>query len=238
MPPRPDDVHEVGLTGARFGGAPRRRRLFGRNRDDAGAPESGEYGVPDFDDGSDTADGVGTTGARFAGAGGYEDPPSGFVDPAYGQPGEPESEIPTGMPAAVGWAPDGYGGFVPVQPEPVAPPVVETSHRFVRPYVLTRGRTKPQIDLAIETLISASRGPSQPATDEHLEYARIRELTQQPRSVAEIAALLEVPLGVARVLLADLAAVGGIVVHDSATPTGAAPEFGLMQRVLDGLRRL
>jgi hypothetical protein len=237
MPPHPDDDFEIGLTGARFGGTPRRRRLFGRNRDEAESPESGEYGVPDFDDGTGPDDdGVGTTGARFAGSGGYEDPPSGYTDAGSPRPGEPEPEVPTDMPAAVAWAPDGYGGFVPVPPEPVAPPVVETSHRFVRPYVLTRGRTKPQIDLALETLISASPGSA--PTEEHLEYARIRELTQQPRSVAEIAALLEVPLGVARVLLADLAGAGGIVVHTSATPTGEMPEFGLMQRVLDGLRKL
>jgi len=48
--------------------------------------------------------------------------------------------------------------------------------------------------------------------------------------------LLEIPLGVARVLVADLAKDGGVVVHDTSGPDG--PDATLMQRVLDGLRRL
>ena len=63
-----------------------------------------------------------------------------------------------------------------------------------------------------------------------------RALCASPRSVAEIAALLEIPLGVARVLVGDLAQDGAVVVHGTSGPDG--PDATFMQRVLDGLRRL
>lgn len=54
--------------------------------------------------------------------------------------------------------------------------------------------------------------------------------------MAEIAALRGVPLGVARVLLGDLAALGAVVVHRTVDAGG--PDLALMERVLSGLRRL
>ena len=104
---------------------------------------------------------------------------------------------------------------------------------MVRPYVRTGGRTRPAVDLAIEALVStAARAPEPTGAD----HRAIAALCASPRSVAEIAALLEIPLGVARVLVADLAKDGGVVVHDTSGPDG--PDATLMQRVLDGLRRL
>ena len=104
---------------------------------------------------------------------------------------------------------------------------------MVRPYVRTGGRTRPAVDLAIEALVSTAAGAPEPPGADH---RAIVALCASPRSVAEIAALLEIPLGVARVLVADLAKDGGVVVHDTSGPDG--PNATLMQRVLDGLRRL
>ena len=104
---------------------------------------------------------------------------------------------------------------------------------MVRPYVRTGGRTRPAVDLAIEALVSTAAGAPEPPGADH---RAIVALCASPRSVAEIAALLEIPLGVARVLVADLAKDGGVVVHDTSGPDG--PDATLMQRVLDGLRRL
>jgi len=61
-------------------------------------------------------------------------------------------------------------------------------------------------------------------------------LCASPRSIAEVAALLQVPLGVVRVLLGDLAQSGVVVVHGTSGPGG--PDSALMQRVLDGLKRI
>jgi hypothetical protein len=108
----------------------------------------------------------------------------------------------------------------------------------VRPYTWTRGRTKSGFDLAIETLVSTSpRGRAQVATLQ-LEHRAVAELCEQTRSVAEVAALLSLPLGVARVVLGDMAGLGVVTVHQTASSAGSAPDLALMERVLSGLRRL
>jgi hypothetical protein len=108
----------------------------------------------------------------------------------------------------------------------------------VRPYTWTRGRTKSGLDLAIETLVSTSaRGRAQAATLQ-FEHRAVAELCEQTRSVAEVAALLSLPLGVARVVLGDMAGLGVVTVHQTASSAGSAPDLALMERVLSGLRRL
>lgn len=108
----------------------------------------------------------------------------------------------------------------------------------VRPYTWTRGRTRPVYDLAVETLVSTSAQGREVAALTSVEHRAVAELCRQPRSVAEVAALLLLPLGVARVLLADMANIGLVVVHRTATNSGEVPESGFMERVLSGLRRL
>ncbi len=108
----------------------------------------------------------------------------------------------------------------------------------VRPYTWTRGRTKSGFDMAIETLVSTSaRGRTQMASLQ-VEHRAVAELCEQTRSVAEVAALLSLPLGVARVLLGDMAGLGVVTVHQTASSAGSAPDLALMERVLSGLRRL
>jgi hypothetical protein len=108
----------------------------------------------------------------------------------------------------------------------------------VRPYTWTRGRTKSGFDLAIETLVSTSaRGRAQIGTLQ-VEHRAVAELCVQTRSVAEVAALLSLPLGVARVVLGDMAGLGLVTVHQTASSAGSLPDLALMERVLSGLRRL
>jgi Protein of unknown function (DUF742) len=68
------------------------------------------------------------------------------------------------------------------------------------------------------------------------EARRIVDLCQVPVSVAEIAARLMFPLGVARVLVGDLVAVGAVAV-DLGVPD-AADDVALLERLLDGIRAL
>src|SRR5690348_10256655 len=76
---------------------------------------------------------------------------------------------------------------------------------LVRPFIVTGGRTRPVDErLRMETLVSAA--PAALSAPLGFERRRIVELCQQPRSVAEVAAGLGVPVGVARVLIADLIA--------------------------------
>ncbi len=115
-------------------------------------------------------------------------------------------------------------------------PAVPSS--VVRPYTWTRGRTSPAFDLAVETLVSTTQHGHEMAVLTSEEHRSVAELCCDPRSVAEVAALLSLPLGVARVLLADMADIGLVVVHPSAYSAAETPDMALMERVLSGLRRL
>lgn len=130
----------------------------------------------------------------------------------------------------------------PPAPEPVVSdewgePAAAASS-VVRPYTWTGGRTSPVCDLAVETLVSTSAHGGDMAALASEEHRAVAQLCRAPRSVAEVAALLSLPLGVARVLLADMADLGLVVVHRTANSPGDMPELGLMERVLSGLRRL
>lgn len=108
----------------------------------------------------------------------------------------------------------------------------------VRPYTWTRGRTKSGLSLAIETLVSTSQRGREQLSQLQVEHRAVAELCEQTRSVAEVAALMKLPLGVARVLLGDMAGLGVVTVHQTASSAGNAPDLALMERVLSGLRRL
>lgn len=115
-------------------------------------------------------------------------------------------------------------------------PALPWASAIVRPYAHTGGRTRSSHDLALEALISTGRWVESASATPHRRM--IMEMCAQPRSVAEVAALLSVPLGVVRVLLGDLATDGAVVVHATGSVGGDAPDLEFMQRVLVGLRRL
>ncbi|MGH3936210.1 MAG: DUF742 domain-containing protein [Pseudonocardiaceae bacterium] len=110
------------------------------------------------------------------------------------------------------------------------------TYDLVRPYSWTRGRTSSHVDLELETLVSATGRPLDAAVSP--EHRTILGLCATPHSVAELAALLSMPLGVARVLLGDLAAAGSVAIHRTVGSADTAPDIALMQRVLAGLERL
>jgi hypothetical protein len=150
---------------------------------------------------------------------------------------------PPGASSGARWAWDGEALPVRPTPGPAAPAVVppqraepdDGSTATVRPYVLTGGRTRANLDLSLETLVSTLPKvvPYQLPYDE----AAVLELCRpQSRSVAEVAALHKVPIGVAKVLIADLATAGLLAVHRSFAASGS--DMALMERVLSGLRRI
>ncbi|MGL4173269.1 MAG: DUF742 domain-containing protein [Actinomycetota bacterium] len=105
---------------------------------------------------------------------------------------------------------------------------------LVRPYAITRGRTRARQTIPLEALVSVDVGGGyHRSTDESRE---IIQLCADVRSLVEIASLLGVPLGVARVLVGDLAADGVLSVHESAASYSAESSF--LERVLRGLRKL
>jgi len=70
------------------------------------------------------------------------------------------------------------------------------------------------------------------------EHRSICDLCLDTRSVAEVAALLKLPLGVVRVLVGDVAGLGLVLVHSASTGVGDRPSVEFMERVLSGLRRI
>lgn len=112
--------------------------------------------------------------------------------------------------------------------------VVDTHRRLVRPYATTGGRTYSGTDLGLETMIAVTeRGDGAVK----LEHRQVAGLCNRPASVAEIAAHTELPIGAARVVIADMIELE-LVVICSTQPAGDAPSADLMSRVLAGLRRL
>jgi hypothetical protein len=106
---------------------------------------------------------------------------------------------------------------------------------LVRPYSLTSGRTRPEIELAIEALIQ-SASPYSYFDLSNIESA-IVELSGESPSIAEIAARLGVPLGVARVLVGDLIKTGHLRVSATLREDASKAERrDLIERVLSGLR--
>ncbi|MER7759418.1 DUF742 domain-containing protein [Streptomyces sp. NPDC097619] len=106
----------------------------------------------------------------------------------------------------------------------------------VRPYSLTGGRTRFGHLLLVETFV-ATLDPGADAPLRMPEMRAIVEVCRRMRTVAEISALLKLPLGVVRVLLSDLADQGRIRVYGTGHGSGR-PERALLERVLSGLRRL
>ena len=86
--------------------------------------------------------------------------------------------------------------------------------------------------------IDPSPIPSPRPPLEDPEHVALGDVVGDPRSVAEVAALLAVPLGVARVIIDDMAGAGLLLVHPRAVAATGAPSRDIMQRVLDGLHRL
>ncbi|WP_149179433.1 DUF742 domain-containing protein [Streptomyces sp. TRM49041] len=124
----------------------------------------------------------------------------------------------------------------------------------VRPYSLTGGRTRFGHVLLVETFVAALEAPegreargarearegSRPAGAVGRLMPEMRAIVQvcrRMRTVAEISALLRMPLGVVRVLISDLADQGKLRVYGTGHGTGQ-PDRALLERVLSGLRRL
>lgn len=83
-------------------------------------------------------------------------------------------------------------------------------------------------------------GPDGPDGFDGGDMPEVREiiaLCRGVRSVAEVSALLGLPLGVVRVLVSDLAAQNRISVYPTAGDSGR-PNRALLERLLGGLRRL
>ena len=115
----------------------------------------------------------------------------------------------------------------------------QESANLVRPYILTAGRTRSRVQLALEAPIRTSKFGPEPRWPSSDVRAKILGLGVASPSVAEIAARLSLPLGVARVLIGDLVTQGYLQVHDTLGDSSTTDERReLIGRTLRGLRAL
>lgn len=111
--------------------------------------------------------------------------------------------------------------------------------RLVRPYALTGGRARNLwTELQMEALLSAATTAAAAQMSLSPEQRTIAHLCRHSfQSVAEISALLKLPLGVVRVLVGEMVDRGVLELY---RPRHQAeyPDRALLERVLDGLRRI
>ncbi|GGQ29076.1 DUF742 domain-containing protein [Streptosporangium pseudovulgare] len=106
---------------------------------------------------------------------------------------------------------------------------------IVRPYTLTRGRTRgsgASFDLLATVVVIRS-----PQEDLPPEHVLIMDACRSPTSVAEMASATGLPVGVIRVLLGDLRD-SGLVAIRPPTPIAALPRENVLREVLAGLKGL
>jgi hypothetical protein len=107
----------------------------------------------------------------------------------------------------------------------------------VRPYALTRGRTRPAgAAPGLLDLVSASGRRVAETRGINPEQRQLLALCQRPVAVADLASEIDLPLGIVRVLVGDLQDKGLIAVAGQSR-TGSLEE-DVLRSVLDGLRAL
>jgi hypothetical protein len=122
-------------------------------------------------------------------------------------------------------------------------PEIEQMHasppaaRIVRPYALTAGRTRSAVDLPLEATLRLDTSATRRAWADDVQGRIIGVLDS--RSVAEVSALVQRPIGVVRVLLGDLVQQGYVHVQATLTENSTDDErYDLLERTLRGLRAL
>ncbi len=116
----------------------------------------------------------------------------------------------------------------------------EDEPSLVRPYTLTAGRTDAEVALPLEAAVQTVEPQDQAAPwPAHDPRARILAQCIDSPSVAEAAARLSLPVGVARVLIGDLVVQGRLRVHHTLGDSASNDERReLIGRTLRGLRAL
>ncbi|AZS84382.1 DUF742 domain-containing protein [Streptomyces griseoviridis] len=114
----------------------------------------------------------------------------------------------------------------------------DTAGRLVRPFALTGGRTRPsRADFTLITTVTAVDPPPAWAARPQPEQQRILRRCAEPIAVAELAALLDLPVSVVVIMLCDLLEAGRITARPP-HPVSRTPDLDLLQKVRDGLGRL
>ena len=122
-------------------------------------------------------------------------------------------------------------------------PGPDNRERVVRPYALTAGRTRPSggsIDVVALVCAVAGRAGRELGIDDIAElgpeHISLLRFCRSRASVADLAAELDLPLGVVRILLADLRERGLVSISEPAA--AGLSDVRVLKEVADALRRL
>ncbi len=119
-------------------------------------------------------------------------------------------------------------------------PERSSPERIVRPYALTAGRTRAageQVDLVSMVSVKRSAEGRRDSDDELThEHQRLLRFCRPPQSVADLATTMDLPLGVVRILIADLRE-RGLVNISQPSPSGLS-DLRVLKEVADALRKL
>jgi Protein of unknown function (DUF742) len=111
--------------------------------------------------------------------------------------------------------------------------------RVVRPYALTRGRTRHSgeaFDLVATVTAVRGRVPDPGALSP--EHVSALHLARRPTTVVDIASDVDLPLGVVRILLADLRELGLVAIQAPVPTKPRQVDRNTLREVLHGLRGL
>ncbi|GAA2401010.1 DUF742 domain-containing protein [Actinomadura vinacea] len=109
---------------------------------------------------------------------------------------------------------------------------------IVRPYAVTRGRTRPRgLPLDLVTPVAATGRLPDDRTPLSSAQWRVLELCRRPSTPADLASELDLPLRVVEILLDDLREQYLVEELRPAAPA-ERPDPRILMRVLDELRRL
>lgn len=110
---------------------------------------------------------------------------------------------------------------------------------LARPYAWTQGRTRVCVYLAFEAIVQVTDAARTVPVNNADPGSTVLLLCRAPLSLAELAARLAVPIGVARVLVGDLVDAGLLAVRNTLSERSSlAQRRDLLERVLDGLHTL
>jgi hypothetical protein len=107
----------------------------------------------------------------------------------------------------------------------------------VRPYALTGGLTRPsgqRFDLL--DMVGVIRHAAQDMPHLPPEQAEVLERCQIPAPLVDLAADMNLPVGVIRILVSDLRERGLVTIHRARS--AAVGDLKILQEVVDGLRRI
>jgi hypothetical protein len=115
-------------------------------------------------------------------------------------------------------------------------PAGGSASRFVRQFAMTQGRARSHgRDLALDTLVKVTALGQRVLDRESAERLAILRIASSPMSIAEVSARIGVHLGIARVIVSDLAMDGLLVVSEPASGD-ARPDLPTLERLLNDLQ--